>query len=824
MIRLTSLLLCSALVISSSLTPTTRASKSGSRRAAALQGQTPFLGTPFAVPGTIQSEDFDNGGEGVAFHDFDSNNWGGQYRATGVDIETCSEGGHHVCCAYGGEWLEYTVNVTAAGTYNIEARVASAGTGGLFHIEFNGLDKTGAMLVPNTGGWNSFQAVTKTGVSLSAGQQVMRISMDSDGPSGAVGNFHLVNITSAGGPPPPGPTQTPFLGTPFAVPGTIQSEDFDNGGEGVAYHDRDNSNWGGQYRSTGVDIETCNEGGYHICCAYGGEWLEYTVNVAAAGTYNIEARVASAGTGGLFHIEFNGQDKTGGIQVPNTGSWNTFQTVTKPGVTLNAGQQVMRIAMDSNGPSGAVANFHFIRITNGSPAEDPAVVGQWSAARSWPLVAIHTSLLPNGQVLVWSRDKDAQGNDVLGSTQAQLWNPATDTFTPVPNPTTNLFCSAHSLLPDGRLLVTGGHKLYDNFGERHTNIFDFTTNTWTRVADMNAGRWYPSNCTLPNGEVLVISGTEESGQFNRLPQVWQTGGGWRSLTNANRQLPLYPWMLVAPNGKAFYAGPERETLFLDTAGAGAWTAGPVSNWGYRDYGSAVMYEPGKILIVGGGNPTNTAEVINLNNANPSWRYVGPMTHARRQLNATILADGKVLITGGSSGAGHNNSAGAVLAAEMWDPATEQWSLMASMQVRRLYHSTAVLLPDGRVLSAGGGLPWAAGETENHLDAEIYSPPYLFKGPRPVIVTAPLTVSYNRKISVVTPDVASITGVLLVKLSSVTHAFNENQRMTRLSFTRGTTSLSVTTPPNRNVCPPGHYMLFIINGVGVPSVAKIIRVG
>ncbi|HEV2705430.1 MAG TPA: galactose oxidase-like domain-containing protein [Pyrinomonadaceae bacterium] len=459
---------------------------------------------------------------------------------------------------------------------------------------------------------------------------------------------------------------------------------------------------------------------------------------------------------------------------------------------------------------------------------DSSVVGQWSAPATWPIVAIHTHVLPNGKVMAW------QSNGAQLSTQTYLWDPSNGSFTSVLNPNTHMFCSGHALLPDGRLFVLGGHHFDNGVGEPHTNVFDANTNSWARLADMNAGRWYPTATALGNGEMLVVSGNYWDGTLNpngtrhivnnSIPQVWQTTGGWRSLNNANFRLSLYPWMLFAPDGTVFNAGPDQFTQSLDTKGLGAWRTGPTSNFGYRDSGSCVMYDDGKVLIAGGSQPpTNTAEVIDLNAPSPAWRYVAPMAFSRRHLNATLLPDGKVLVTGGTSGGDFNNAVGSVLPAEMWDPATETWSTMASMQVRRLYHSTAVLLPDGRVLSAGGGMPAATGGDDNHFDAEIYSPPYLFKGSRPTTTFAPSTVNYGQPFYVATPNAASIAKVTLVRLSSVTHAFNQNQRINRLRFRLSAGGLLVDAPANGNVCPPGHYMLFILNGNGVPSVARIIKV-
>jgi hypothetical protein len=288
-------------------------------------------------------------------------------------------------------------------------------------------------------------------------------------------------------------------------------------------------------------------------------------------------------------------------------------------------------------------------------------------------------------------------------------------------------------------------------------------------------------------------------------------------------------MYLAPNGKVFTAGPQTMTSYLDTSGTGAWTDIAASANGHREYGSSVLYDEGKILIAGGSPPdhvtptTASAETLDLGTASPAWTATDPMAYARRQHNATLLPDGTVLVTGGTSATGFNNSTGAVLAAELWDPETGAWRTLAGMQVPRLYHSTALLLPDGRVLSAGGGHP-SDGEhgDPDHPDAEIYSPPYLFKGPRPSITSAPPAVPYGQPFFVGTPDAASIAGVVLIRLSSVTHSFNQEQRIVRPGFTVAAGGLEVTAPSDPNLCPPGYYLLFLLDGNGVPSIARIVR--
>jgi hypothetical protein len=447
-----------------------------------------------------------------------------------------------------------------------------------------------------------------------------------------------------------------------------------------------------------------------------------------------------------------------------------------------------------------------------SAPEPQSTVGEWSAPFPWPVVAVHLHLLPNGQVLSWGR---------LGG--PQVWDPVTGLFTEIPS-STMVFCSGHAFLPDGRLLVAGGH-LDDQRGLPDANVFDAATQTWSRVQPMSHGRWYPTSTTLSNGEILALAGTDQGGKEVSLPEVW-TGTTWRALEGAKRTLPYYPRTFVAPNGLVFYAGELQQTAYLDPSGAGKWTPVANSNYGRRDYGSAVMYQPGKVMIVGGsdppnGIPTSSAEVIDLNQPSPSWRYTDHMAYARRQFNATLLPDGTVLATGGTSTDGFSDRAGAVRVAEVWDPVTENWSLLASGGVSRVYHSTTLLLPDGRVLHAGSGdgpgLP-------RELNAEIFSPPYLFLRPRPIIADAPDAVGYGQQFFLASPNAGQAVRVTLVRPASVTHAFDQNQRFIELDFRKTAGGVTVTGPRSNAVAPPGPYLIFILNGDGVPSVGSIMRVG
>jgi hypothetical protein len=470
--------------------------------------------------------------------------------------------------------------------------------------------------------------------------------------------------------------------------------------------------------------------------------------------------------------------------------------------------------------------------------------GQWSSAiYDWPDVAIHLHLLRDGRVLSFSDDGAANGRF---ADRAKAFvvpippNGVPGVATPIDNTTTNVFCSGHTFLPDGRLLVAGGHEGRDGNGSVDTNIFEYSPSyDWTRHAPMYQGRWYPVATALANGDVLVVGGNAlANGQIvrNLVPEVWNHAtGSWTRLSGASLNVILYAPMHLAPDGRVFMSGSPnanvRQTLFLDTSGNGEWALTPRPErkyTGMRDYGPSVLLEDSKVLVMGGGTtpPTATSEIIDLKGNPPTWNWTAnSMAFARRHLNATLLPDGTVLVTGGTSSPGFNDGTNAVYAAELWNPKTGLWTTMASAKVKRLYHSTALLLPDGRVLSAGGGRPPPTnGSGTDNYNAEIYSPPYLFTGVRPTITSAPASIAYGSQFQVqVATNATDITKVSLVALGSVTHTLNMSQRIKFLTFTPSGTTLTVRTPTERTLVPPGYYMLFVINSNGAPSVAKMVQV-
>jgi Concanavalin A-like lectin/glucanases superfamily/Galactose oxidase-like, Early set domain/Bacterial Ig domain len=460
-----------------------------------------------------------------------------------------------------------------------------------------------------------------------------------------------------------------------------------------------------------------------------------------------------------------------------------------------------------------------VTVSNGT-SPGPALVGQWTAPSNWPLVAVHANLLPTGDVLAWD------GADQSGA--AFIWRPTTNTFTSR-NPPDNIFCAGHCLLPDGRLLVLGGH-LANFVGIPDANIFNPSTSTWTQIPSMGFGRWYPTAITLPDGRVLVVAGDDGChGCVAAIPEIYNPAtNSWVQLNGAANSIPQYPHLFVLSDGRILATGTFEQpiaTQILDV-NTQTWSiVDPVVLDGH----SSVMYAPDKFMKSGTSANSdapywpaeNSTYVLDMTQAQPTWRETAPMAYPRSYHTLTILPDGNVLATGGNVTTDPHDQTQPVYPAEMWSPVTETWTTMATMSVPRFYHSTAVLLPDGRVLVAGGGR-FGGGQEDDKLNAQIYSPPYLFKGSRPAISSAPNLVSYNSNFTVDTTSAATIAKAVMIPLGSVTHHFNANQRYVSLPFQVVGNGLGVQAPANANLAQPGYYMLFIVDTNGVPSVASILR--
>ena len=428
-------------------------------------------------------------------------------------------------------------------------------------------------------------------------------------------------------------------------------------------------------------------------------------------------------------------------------------------------------------------------------------------------------------------DRATETFPVHDFTRATVWDPETGTHTNVNVTGYNVFCSGLAHLMDGSLFLAGGNRSAALDGIVQTHVFNYLTNTWSLGPNMAAGRWYPTVTPLRNGEMLITEGGPD------IPEVRTTAGALRRLTTASLNLPLYPWIHAAPDGRAFYAGPNQTMRALNTDGTGAWQTFGQRDTINRDYGSHALYDIGRILVAGGGGSSADTRTININGATPQVTATAPMANGRRQHNLTVLADGSVLATGGnSSGAGLVDLNNGVYVGELWtpatgNPATGTWKTLAAETATRQYHSTALLLPDGRVVSSGGGICGTCDQVSYLAkNAQVYTPPYLFKtdgsgelAPRPTIASAPATVAYGSGFQIDTPDAAAIRKVALVRLGAVTHSVNMEQRYVPLTFTAGAGALTATAPANANIAPPGVYMLFITDANGVPSVSKMVTV-
>ena len=467
---------------------------------------------------------------------------------------------------------------------------------------------------------------------------------------------------------------------------------------------------------------------------------------------------------------------------------------------------------------------------NRSPLSDPATattppddadarLGRWSAPFDIGTIGVHATVTFTGKVLLFYRTVD------IGDSST-VWDPATGTTTDVPVPLAfehNLFCSAHSLRPNGDVLVTGG-TLWgagNPNGTTQTALFDPVTQQWRRGPAMARPRWYPTDVSLADGDTLVFAGRVASGA--NADEVERYDAATNTFSTlppaATLSMGTYPRMFALPDGRVVRVGTERETMFFDPD-TPAWTAGPQMQFGSRPRGSVVLLpDLQRVLAIGGQTGTGataTTEILDLGDASPRWRMSGSMGEARKNLNVVLLPDGQVLAVGGNNGTGLYDLP--VTSTEMFDPATETWRQVAPQQAPRAYHSTAVLLPDGRVLSSG--------QTDGTMQttAEIYSPPYLFKGQRPVIGSAPSQVGFGSSFTVATAQASSVERVALIRAHTATHGVNFDQRYVPLTFSAGASQLTVSAPASGAEAPPGWYMLFLLDDAGVPSVATWVRLG
>ena len=516
---------------------------------------------------------------------------------------------------------------------------------------------------------------------------------------------------------------------------------------------------------------------------------------------------------GVAGVQFYIDGSAFGPEIPGPVFTTTWDTT----AGTNGSHTITAVARDSSGNITTSAPFT-VTVAN---TNDPALVGAWGPLFNWPIVAINMVVTRTGEVMSWD------GPPSNGGSSAQLWNPATGAFSSIANNLTNMFCNAALALADGRVLAIGGHADF-GVGVRNADIFDPVTKLWSRVAPMNYARWYPTATVLPDGRVLSISGSDTCETcIVAIPEIYDPViNSWTAMPNAAYNVNLYPFMFVLSDGRVLEAGCTRqvtETRVLDVNTQTWRTVDPTP----RDGHSAVMYEINKIMKSGSAADVgvstapsaSTTFVLDMNDASPKWQQTPNMAYPRSFHNLTLLPDGSVLATGGGATRDGIDYANSVLAAELWSPQTKTWTTLSAMQVGRLYHGTAVLLLDGRVLVAGSG---RAGP-DPQFSAQIFSPPYLFKGPRPSISSAPAGASYGSTFFVGTPNAADITSVTLRRIAAATHAFDMEQRLLRLNFSQAAGGLNVVAPANANLAPPGYYTVYLLNSLGAPSPGAVIQI-
>jgi hypothetical protein len=386
----------------------------------------------------------------------------------------------------------------------------------------------------------------------------------------------------------------------------------------------------------------------------------------------------------------------------------------------------------------------------------------------------------------------------------------------------DVFCAGQTVLPDGKVLVAGGTQQYDPFiGMRSSWIFDPTLEEWIRVGDMTWGRWYPSLVTLGDGCAIAVSG------INQASEIYSPSAGWSTLPHGT-DLPLYPHLFVLADGQLFFTGGQLGTAVIDARKIDPLTAGEtvvpgLRSQGNRDEAFSVLLPPAqdqKIMVFGGGGPahaTKRTDIVDLKAGAPHYVPGPDMAHARGLHTCVILPDRKVLVSGG--GYRGETRSDAVHQAELYDTATSSFDSAGTQLVSRLYHSIALLLPDGRVITAGSN----PDRGDDELRLELYHPPYLFRGPRPFIQACTHEWSYGTQVPIHTPQAGQIRWAHLIRPMAVTHSDDTSQRLVDLPIEhRDVCHLQVSVTHSSNLAPPGWYLLFLCDNEGVPSVAEWIH--
>lgn len=464
-------------------------------------------------------------------------------------------------------------------------------------------------------------------------------------------------------------------------------------------------------------------------------------------------------------------------------------------------------------------------------AADRGTIGEWSEVISWPHIPVTAANLPDGRIITWaaSRRTAYPGGDPE-FTYAAVYSPSSHQITEINHEEHNMFCGHPAMLASGYAVVAGGRK-----PSNKTSYFDYMTNQWVNVEAMNDTRWYPASTALPDGSMITASGNKGAG-INTVER-YMPGEGWHRLSNIDwssvRTKP-FPFNFVAPDGRIISAGPQGPMFWLDfdaDNGAGKLISTSVEFPGNRIHqsGGIAMIDEGKIIFAGGGvatgGTTAIAHLLDLTDSNPKVTEIASMHHRRRFHNALVLPNGDLIVIGGNTSAVIFSDSGTVYEPEVWNRDSDTWTIQAPAAVPRNYHSVALMLPDGRIFSGGGGLSGNA--ATNHQNAQFFSPSYLFNpdgsaATRPEISSAPDAAGTGQTIeATASHDVSRFT---MLRMTATTHAFSSDVRFLEVPFGRISNSrYELTLHSNPNVLLPGFWMLFALNENGVPSEAKVLKI-
>ena len=462
--------------------------------------------------------------------------------------------------------------------------------------------------------------------------------------------------------------------------------------------------------------------------------------------------------------------------------------------------------------------------------EDYISQGRWSNVIDWPEIATGAANLPDGRLMTWASTSKENFGTYNNFTFGSIYDPGTGTFAAENNNFHNTFCAGVSMLSDGRVFAAGGGATITK-----TSIFDLASNDWALTNELNNPRWYSTTTTLPTGQVLTALGTNVP-----YSEIWTEGTGWDVRTNLSLQSVIndnsapasqrnwYPALNVAPDGSLFHAGPTSElfSLYLGED-EGVVSHGDRENGDpFRLYNTTVMYDIGKMLIAGGGNPSlSSAMTVDLNGASPAIAATNSMNHARSMHNSVVLPNGKVMVIGGNSTGIQFSDQGSQLTPELWDPETGVWQELAQHIVPRNYHSTALLMKDARVAALGGGL--CGGCPSNHKNGQFYEPPYLFNADgtpavRPTIINGEAIATVGDVINI--QGSSDIVKFNMVRLVALTHHHTTDQRLVPLAIQAANDGYyQLAVPANQNVVIPGYYWIFGLNSAGVPTVGHTIKI-